>query len=196
MSQDNLPAALARAQSQMNGAKKDKKNPFFKSSYADLSSVFEAIKVPFAENGLAVSQTIEVTEDYRQVLVTTLMHTSQQTLHSRMLLPDIADPQKLGSAITYYRRYSLMAIAGIPAEDDDGNAASQAQAAQKTVKFITSEQVSQLEQMINGHSDIRELVLKNCNGSIEAITQDRFQGAVKWISGLIAEKEAQNAAKH
>lgn len=121
---DKLAEALSSAQATMSGAKKDKANPFFKSKYADLSSIFEAVKEPFAENGLCITQIMEVLESGRTVLKTMLMHKSGQSIVSSMILPDIADPQKLGSAITYFRRYSLMSIAGIPAEDDDGNSAS------------------------------------------------------------------------
>jgi hypothetical protein len=120
-----LAEALSTAQATMSSAKKDKNNPFFKSKYADLTSIFEAIKEPFAENGLCVTQIMDVLESGRMVLKTVLMHKSGQSIVSSMILPDIADPQKLGSAITYFRRYSLISIAGIPAaEDDDGNSAS------------------------------------------------------------------------
>lgn len=120
----NLATALSKAQGVITGAKKDKKNPFFKSQYADLESVFEAIRQPFADNGLSVTQTMDVVDGGRMVLCTRLMHASGQFIDSKMLLPQEANPQKLGALLTYYRRYMLMAIAGIPAADDDGNKAS------------------------------------------------------------------------
>jgi len=121
----NLAAALNKAQAEMGGAAKDANNPFFKSKYADLGSVIRAIKEPFASNGLSYSQ-FPISEADTVGVDTILMHSSGEWIESRLLLPMVkADPQKAGSAITYARRYALQAIAGIPSEDDDGNAASQ-----------------------------------------------------------------------
>jgi len=125
-----LAEALCNAQSVMTAAKKDKKNPFFNSSYTSLASVFESINQPFTKNGLSITQIMDVLENGRTVLITKLMHVNGESIESKMLLPDILDPQKIGSAITYFRRYSLMAIAGLPADDDDGNSACKAQQAQ------------------------------------------------------------------
>ncbi len=121
---NELATALNKAQDQMSGALKDAKNPFFKSNYADLGSVVRAIKEPFSANGLSYSQ-FPLFEDGKVGVETILMHTSGQWLSSVLLLPMTKqDPQAAGSAITYARRYALQAIAGVPAEDDDGNAAS------------------------------------------------------------------------
>ena len=121
----NLAMALNKAQAEMGGAAKDANNPFFKSKYADLGSVIRAIKEPFASNGLSYSQ-FPISEADTVGVDTILMHSSGEWIESRLLLPMVkADPQKAGSAITYARRYALQAIAGIPSEDDDGNAASQ-----------------------------------------------------------------------
>ena len=119
-----LATALNKAQDEMGGAVKDKKNPFFKSSYADLASVVMAIKEPFAGNGLSYSQ-FPISRDGLVGVETILMHTSGEFISSELLLPTTKkDPQAAGSAITYARRYALQAIAGIPSEDDDGNLAS------------------------------------------------------------------------
>jgi len=123
---NDLASALCKAQDQMSGAAKDSKNPFFKSSYADLSSVVKAVKQPFADNGLSYSQ-FPIYEEKLVGVETILMHSSGQWISSKLLLPMTKqDPQAAGSAITYARRYALQAIAGIPSEDDDGNAASHA----------------------------------------------------------------------
>jgi len=120
---DKLAAALAKAQAAMGGAVKDSANPFFKSRYADLTSVVKAVKEPFAENGLSYVQFPFSTE--RGVGVTTrLMHSSGQWLEDQYVLPLVKpDPQAAGSAITYARRYALQAVAGIPTADDDAEAA-------------------------------------------------------------------------
>ena len=124
-----LAAALCKAQGEMGGANKDAENSFFKSTYADLGSVVRAIKQPFADNGLSYSQ-LTTSDNGLYGVTTVLMHTSGQWLSSVLLLPvkKPNDPQAAGSAITYARRYALQAMAGIPSEDDDGNAASKAPA--------------------------------------------------------------------
>lgn len=121
---NELAAALSKVQSAMKPAKKDSTNPFFKSKYADLSSVWEACKDELTKNGLAVCQTMESTERGEGVR-TTLMHSSGQWISGVLVLnPAKNDPQGIGSALTYARRYGLAAILGIVTEDDDGNAAS------------------------------------------------------------------------
>ena len=188
--EDTLAMALSKAQGRMAGAKKDKENPFFKSSYADLSSVFDAIRRPFFDNGLSITQPMDIL-DGKQVLHTRLMHTSGGFINSTMILPNEPNPQKLGSLITYYRRYALMAIAGIAAEDDDGNSASYEDKKLKTTA-ISSTQVGTLEKLINGHTEVRKKVLENCNGQLESITVDRFPGAASWIKAMVAKEEQAN----
>jgi len=121
----NLAKALCKAQNEMGGAVKDAKNPFFKSSYADLTSIIKAIKEPFASNGLSYSQFPVTSEGGGGIgVVTVLMHSSGEWLESEFYLPLAKkDPQGGGSAITYARRYALQAMAGIPTADDDAEAA-------------------------------------------------------------------------
>jgi len=121
----NLAKALCKAQNEMGGAVKDAKNPFFKSNYADLTSIIKAIKEPFASNGLSYSQFPVTSEGGGGVgVVTVLMHSSGEWLESEFYLPLAKkDPQGGGSAITYARRYALQAMAGIPTADDDAEAA-------------------------------------------------------------------------
>ena len=120
---NELASALCNAQGQMGGAVKDSANPFFKSSYADLTSVIKAIKQPFADNGLSYTQ-FPINGDGGVGVVTRLMHISGQWLEADCLLPIVKkDPQASGSAITYARRYALQSIAGIPTADDDAESA-------------------------------------------------------------------------
>tara|TARA_R110002096_G_scaffold414378_1_gene615471 strand:- start:586 stop:1068 length:483 start_codon:yes stop_codon:yes gene_type:complete len=118
---DKLAAALAKAQSELEGAKKESVNPFFKSSYADLHAVIKAAFPFLSKNGLSVSQGNEIVPG--AVCVTTLlMHSSGQWLRSKVKLPlSKVDAQGVGAAITYGRRYGLSAIAGIAQFDDDAN---------------------------------------------------------------------------
>lgn len=119
-----LATALNKAQNEMGGAIKDANNPFFKSKYADLGSVVKAIKEPFANNGLSYSQ-FPITDGDRVGIDTILMHSSGEWLSQSFTVKlTKQDAQGAGSAITYCRRYGLQAIAGVPSEDDDGQAAS------------------------------------------------------------------------
>jgi len=121
----DLATALCLAQAEMGGAVKDSNNPFFKSSYADLTSVIKVIKQPFANHGLSFVQLPITSEGGKGVgVVTMIMHNSGQWLQGEYLLPmDKFTAQGAGSAITYARRYALQAMAGIPAVDDDAEAA-------------------------------------------------------------------------
>ena len=123
-----LAAALAKAQGQMKGAIKDSANPFFKSKYADLASVVEAIRAAFSANGLSYIQTVEPSEKDEVRVETTLLHSSGEWISCGVLSLPVSkvDAQGYGSALTYARRYSLSAAVGVAPEDDDGNAASAA----------------------------------------------------------------------
>lgn len=119
-----LAKALCAAQAEMKGAAKDAENPFFKSKYADLESVWEACRGPLTKHGLSVSQTTDF-ENGITYVQTNLLHISGQFIAGR--LPLIAmkqDPQSIGAALTYYRRFCLSAIVGIIQVDDDGETAS------------------------------------------------------------------------
>lgn len=118
---NELAKALSAAQSQMKPAVKDSENPFFRSKYADLASVWEVCREPLSKNGLSVSQLVMDGEESVTVK-TLLLHISGQWLESELsLVPKDKTPQGVGSAITYARRYALSAIVGVSTEDDDGN---------------------------------------------------------------------------
>ena len=129
---NELAAALAKAQGQVKGATKDAENPYFKSRYADLASVWEACREALSVNGLAVVQFPESGENrvdqgviFETVkVVTILLHSSGQWMQSECFIPVTkSDAQGYGSAITYGRRYALAAAVGVAPEDDDGEGA-------------------------------------------------------------------------
>ena len=127
---EKLATALAKAQSEIVGARKTSKNPYFKSDYADLFEVLEATRPILSKHGLSIVQTnngVEIIGSTAFLHVgTMLMHTSGQWIRSFIPLP-IESPvncHKLGSAMTYGRRYGLSAMVGIAQMDDDGNAAT------------------------------------------------------------------------
>lgn len=121
---NELAAALAKAQAEMKPAEKNRVNPFFKSSYADLESVWNACREPLSKSGLSVLQIPTVTKN-GLVLRTRLLHISGQWIEcSYPVSPTKPDPQSLGSAVSYARRYSLAPMVGVVTEDDDGNGGS------------------------------------------------------------------------
>jgi hypothetical protein len=128
---DQLATALAKAQAEIVGAKKDSANPFFKSDYADLASVWMACRKPLTANGLAVVQ-MPIMEAGAVAVSTLLLHASGQwvrsTLHAN---PKDLGPQAVGSVITYLRRYALASMAGVPQIDDDAEAGEARPAAGK-----------------------------------------------------------------
>ena len=118
-----LAVALAKAQAQVKGAQKTEDNPFFKSKYADLASVWEACREPLTTNGLSVVQLPGYSEGVVTV-DTMLIHVSGQWIRGTAgTKVSKDDPQGVGSAITYLRRYALAAVAGVAPEDDDGEGA-------------------------------------------------------------------------
>ena len=120
-------AALVRAQREFAPAIKTSANPAFKSRYADLSACLDAVIDALHRHGLALVQKTHPDADGVAV-ETLLIHETGDTISGGVLRVPAAkrDPQGFGSALTYARRYSLMAVCGIAPEDDDGNAATQA----------------------------------------------------------------------
>jgi hypothetical protein len=119
-----LVKAMAKAQAEMQAAVKDSSNPFFKSKYADYSSVRDASFPALNKNGLVVIQTTAPVENGSIDIITTLAHESGQWIKGILTLkPQKNDPQGIGSAVTYGRRYGLAAITGVAQEDDDAEAA-------------------------------------------------------------------------
>jgi hypothetical protein len=111
---------LFEAKKDIGKLTKDAKNPFFKSNYLSLNGLIEAVEVVLQKHDLVLLQPIEAEWVKTKIFdIETAEHIS-----SEMHLPNITDPQKLGSAITYFRRYTLQSLLGLQAEDDDGNAAA------------------------------------------------------------------------
>jgi len=123
----NLAKALSIVQGKLTYAVKDSANPFFKSKYADLESVWDACRSLLAENGLCVMQFPGTYSDLDKSmsLTTIFSHASGEWISQEMSVPVTkADAQGAGSALTYMRRYALAAVVGVVQADDDGNAAS------------------------------------------------------------------------
>ena len=179
---NELAAALAVAQGQMGGAIKGADNPFFKSKYADLGSVIAAAKDPLAENGLSYVQ-FPFSMNGEVGVTTRLMHSSGQWLQSMFSIPaPKTDAHTYGGLVTYCRRFSLQSVLGIPAEDDDGNAVTQAA---KTL--INTGQATSLKAMLEITDTDEKKFLKAYKAeSIEQFTLDQFKHAVP----LLEKKQA------
>ena len=129
---DQLAAALPLAQAKLGRiitgetaqVKSDKGSYSYK--YADLADALEVIRPPFNEHGIAIIQPPAFDGRSVVTVMTMFLHTSGQWMRGRLsMTPTKSDPQAVGSAITYARRYSLLAMAGVATEDDDGATASQ-----------------------------------------------------------------------
>lgn len=115
-----IAPAFLKAQKAMDAVTKDAKNPFFKSNYASLNAVMDVCKAPLNDNGILVMQPVN-----GEYVETVLIHESGEwfACQTALVVAKQNDPQALGSAISYARRYGLMSMLGLPAEDDDGESA-------------------------------------------------------------------------
>lgn len=105
-------------QKEVGAITKDSFNPFFKSKYADINALLSVIKPSLNKFGLVITQPIVVI-DGKNALATKLFDGDNIVSEGAIILPDNLDPPKMGSAITYYRRYSLQALLLLEAQDDD-----------------------------------------------------------------------------
>jgi hypothetical protein len=125
----NIATALLKAQQEITFAAKDSKNPAFKSTYANLESVIEAVKGPLNTHGIAFVQSFSPSAPGFLALSTRLLHTSGEWIEDEMTVPlQKNDAQGYGSAATYSRRYALAAITGLYQADDDGQEAAKPRA--------------------------------------------------------------------
>lgn len=145
-----LLKALSEAKKEIGAISKEATNPFFKSKYFDINQLLEHVEPILENHGLIVLQPIT-----RGFVQTIIMHvkTGEEVL-SEIELPNIQDPQKLGSAITYYRRYTLASLLALQSTDDDANLASKKKA------VLTQE-------------GFNYLVTKGKKGEIESALSDR-----------------------
>ena len=129
---------LFEAKKEIGKISKDSTNPFFKSKYFDINSLLEHVEPILQKKGLLLIQPIQDGKVSTEIIDIDEDKTKNFHVYSEMTLPNITDPQKLGSAITYYRRYTLQSLLGLQAEDDDGN-----KAAAPTKVYITETQSQQ-----------------------------------------------------
>ena len=123
----NLYTKLKAVKQEIGAISKDSTNPFFKSKYFDINGLLKHVEPLLDKNGLLLLQPIIKGEVFSEIIDVE----SGESVTSSIPLPNMEDPQKLGSAVTYYRRYTLQSLLGLQAEDDDANAATQATKTQK-----------------------------------------------------------------
>lgn len=156
----NILPALLNAQKSIESADKDGTNPHFRSTYSTLGSVIEACKKPLNDNGLVIMQPIEGDK-----VRTIVFHKSGEYMSDEgtsIICARQNDPQAYGSAITYAKRYGMMAMLAIPSEDDDGEAATPEKPSTKSVQL--PEPVSDLTMTCKLHNvSMREYFSKAKN---------------------------------
>ena len=191
---NELVAALARAQEAFGDVTKGQASPAFGGyKYADLASVLKVVRPALAAQGIAVVQSIDE-NDHGTTLVTRLLHGDDE-LTSTMPLP-IADagPQQVGSLLTYYRRYSLLALCGVhPDDDDDDGAAAQETTRHSGSRPSTGKGYSDAKKASEAQVGLAERLLKKLYpdhldhvGVIEGITGE---------TSTVAELSKANASK-
>ena len=119
-----IAEALVLAQKEIRFAVKDSTNPHFKSKYANINSVIDAVKKPLNDNGIALIQSLSPSDDSKLHLTTRLIHSSGEWIEDTAVCPlQKQDAQSMGSAISYIRRYSISSLCALYADDDDGQSA-------------------------------------------------------------------------
>ncbi len=186
----NIVEALSKFQEEANVAKKESKNPFFKSTYAALEDVIAAANQG-AKYGLAFTQTIDYDKkiidgvvDTTMYVTTILMHKDSDTeITSRYLIVPknnkYDDSQALGSAITYAKRYSLQAIYGLPSEDDDANSSTHnpkvTKPSEEDMRWITFSEKQRAEML-----DIVQNAAEDMEKRLDLLEQFENDNKVKW----------------
>ena len=117
----NINQKLFNLQQEIGTISKDASNPFYKSKYFDINSLINQLNPLFKKHKLLLLQPIEEDMVYSKLICID----GTGGVKSALKLPEINDPQKLGSAIAYYRRYTLASLLGLQAVDDDANIASE-----------------------------------------------------------------------
>lgn len=189
---NGLFAAMAKAFPEIEGATKDSNNPHFKSKYADLSSVVEAIKPALVKNGLFYVQMTH--EQQGGVCVETIVchESGEQMSFGKLFVPaSKQDAQGFGSALTYARRYGLMTAFGVCPEDDDGNAASKSAPPRAEVPAdrINEEQLATLQTLTaQAGTDLKNLCTFYKIGSLPELPATAYDALVKKLKRDVAAK--------
>ena len=171
----NLGLALCNFQASMGKVSKESSNPFFKSKYASLANILDTIQKPLSEANLAFSQMPD-----ENALTTILIHSeSGEWIESSYVMPVAKqnDPQAMGSAITYARRYALGAILGLNIDDDDDGE-----------KAMGRNNAPKKEEMTPKHSNWAKAVEHLKTGGLMTDITNKYEVSVANQKLLIGEK--------
>jgi len=176
MKELNFYEKLAAVKAEVGRISKDSSNPFFKSKYFDVNSLLLHVEPIIQKHGLILLQPIQ-----DNLVKSIIFDTNGFSIESGIVLPELNDPQKLGSAITYYRRYTLQSLLALQAEDDDANLASN----KVNAKIATTEELKWLNV---GQPEFTKAIeyLKN-GGNIEVI-EKKYKLAAKTKQELLKVK--------
>lgn len=197
-----IAPAFIKAKRAFGPALKDKTNPAFRSKYADLGACIDAVEDALLANGIAFIQ--ETFEDSTGVTVETVfLHESGEERRCGKLHVPAAkqDPQGYGSALTYARRYSLMAACGIAPEDDDGNAASRkgpvaasfrSSPTMGEMEALPAEEQAYLRELA---AELTELVKANAHGAVSRIESESLEVEQKMALWAVLDSKTRSAIK-
>lgn len=198
----DLAAAMAKFQAELKPAIKGNTNPYFKSRYADLQACWDCCREALVKNGLSVVQGSRESNGEIVTVDTRLMHASGQWIESSLTMkPAKADPQGVGSAVTYARRYALSAILGIVAdEDDDGNAATHNEPKKAISVAEKAVGAAKVEPPIGKESEsflkladpalVDRVLVKFGNVAIGDLTETQATKGITFIKAEMAKREA------
>lgn len=189
---DKLMEALSHMQGALDNAKKESKNPYFNSKYADLATCLSALKKPMSDNGLSISQHCS----YNGVsveCVTILGHSSGQMMVSSLSVPVTKkDAQGVGMAITYGRRYALSSIVGLAQADDDAESAVEhepdEQAAEVSSGYATEKQVGLIKSLIaKARVDVNSVLNRYHAANLESLGKEQASECIKILKTQVGE---------
>ena len=203
---DKLLEALAKMQGALDNAPKTSKNPYFNSRYADLATCLSALKKPMSDNGLSISQ--HCTFDGAILrCVSILGHSSGQMMISVLNVPVTKkDPQGIGMAMTYARRYAMSSIVGLAQADDDAessvehngeekeNKENSVSAAENQVEkesngYATEKQVSLIKSMIEkARVDINSVLKRYSVANLESLSKEQASNCIRTLNKQVSGK--------
>ena len=181
---ESIMQALVAALPELESAKKNKANPAFKSKYADLGAVIEAIQ-PISNHGLWFRQ-VAHQSDGGVAVETLYIHESGELSAGTVFVPsDKSNAHGYGSANSYARRYGLQLAFGLATEDDDGNAASAAPT-RASPQPISTEQLEKVQDLVDAtQSDVVAICKKLKVNSLKEMTQDQYA----YVTGVLEKKK-------
>jgi hypothetical protein len=190
MAHKNVSMALAAAQADMGAVKKGSVNPAFKSKYADLADVMQAVLPAINAQGLALYHTMR-SEGERDYMVTIIAHgeTETQIECAVPLIVDKSNMQGMKSAITYAKRIGTESLTGVAPDDDDGNAASKAPVKpDEQITFVNGEQITRLQTLLEA---TKITPVQFCKGmkvkTVSCLPVERFPEAVERLEAKLAD---------